>query len=234
MISNYIVDVIIIAVLLLFVFIFAHKGFFGGMLRSFSWLISIVATYMLYPILSSIIRKTFIFEFLKDYVYKSAGLDSMTVTSGAGQIDAINSLSLPETLKTMLIDNNNSVIYDLLGVEKLQEYVAGYIANIIINVVTGILVFVVLCILIKVAIGALKLAVKLPVVKQIDGVLGGFMGLVWGVVAIWAVMSLTTLFIASPVFSTIITAIDNSILGSILYNNNLIMNVLLAKLFGWG
>ncbi len=162
------------------------------------------------------------------------GLDTMEASGGAGQINAIESLTLPQGLKNMLVDNNNSVIYELLNANSLQEYIAGYIANIILNIVTGILVFLIIVVIIKIATGTLQLAVKLPVVKQINGIGGGILGLFWGIMAVWTVMALSTVFIAAPFFADMVTAIDNSIIGKILYDNNLIMNVLLAKLFGWG
>ena len=35
----------------------------------------------------------------------------------------------PEILKQALINNNNSVIYDILDVNGIEDYIAGYIAN---------------------------------------------------------------------------------------------------------
>lgn len=231
---NYTVDIIILIILLLFIFIFAAKGFVASILKSFSWLISILVTYLLYPIVSGILRQTFIFDILKESIYGVMGLDTMETANGAAQIAAIEGLTLPQGLKNMLVDNNNSVIYELLGVDSLQEYIAGYIANIILNIVTGLLVFFIIVIIIKVATGTLQLAVKLPVVRQINGIGGALLGLFWGIMAVWTVMSLSTIFITTPFFSDMINAIDNSIIGKLLYDNNVIMNVLLAKLFGWG
>lgn len=231
---NYLVDIIIIIIILLFIFIFAGKGLVQSILKSCSWLISIIATYLLYPIISGLIRNTFIFDSLREFVYGVMDLDTVTSAGGAGQISAINSLTLPEALKGLLVDNNNSVIYNLLGVNSLQEYIAGYIANIILNIVISILVFLIILIIIKAAAGTLQIAVNLPVIKQVNSIGGGILGLFWGVVFIWVVMALSTLFIATPVFADIIGALDNSIIGRTLYDNNLIMNVLLAKLFGWG
>ncbi len=231
---NYVIDIIIIVIILLFVFMFMSRGLIASLLKSFSWLISIVLTYFLYPIISGIIRQTFIFESLKEFIYGVMELDSVSVESGAGQISAINSLTIPEALKNMLVDNNNSVIYELLGVKSLQEYIAGYIANIILNIVISILVFLVILLVIKAVKGTLNLAFKLPVLKQVNGFGGALLGLIWGVVFVWVIMSVSTLFIAAPFFSDMVLAIDNSLIGKILYDNNLIMNVLLAKLFGWG
>lgn len=231
---NYIVDIVIIVVILLFIFAFGSKGFVASVLKSCSWLISIIVTYFLYPIVSGIIRKTFIFDLLKEFIYGAMNLDGISAENGVGQISAINSLSLPQGLKGMLADNNNSVIYDLLGVNTLQEYIAGYVANIILNIVISLLVFFVIAVIIKAVSGALKLAVKLPLVKQINGLGGALIGVFWGVIFVWVIMALSTLFIATPVFSEMITAIDSSFIGKLLYDNNVIMNVLMAKLFGWG
>lgn len=231
---NYTVDIIIIAILLIFIFMFGAKGLVASLLKSFSLIISIGVTYILYPVVSGVIRQTFIFDILRESIYNIMGLETMAETSGAGQITAIESLTLPQGLKTMLVDNNNSVIYELLGVKNLQEYVAGYVANIILNIVTGILVFFVILFIIKIATATLNIAVKLPVVRQLNGLGGAVLGFVWGIAAIWTAMALSTLFIAAPFFSNMITAIDSSLLGKLLYDNNVIMNVLLAKLFGWG
>lgn len=228
---NYTVDIIIIIILLSSIFYFAHKGLISSILKSCSWLISILVTYLLYPFVSSLIRRTIVFDFLRETIYTVMGLDSISATGGSSQITAINALTLPESLKTMLIDNNNSVIYDLLNVNSLQEYIAGYIANIILNIVISILVFFIIKFAMRFVITALNIAVKLPVVRQLNSLGGGLLGFFWGVVIIWSVMAITTLLIASPVFNDLIDAINNSFLGSILYDNNFIMNVLLSKLF---
>ena len=228
---NYTVDIIIIIILLSSIFYFAHKGLISSILKSCSWLISILVTYLLYPFVSSLIRRTIVFDFLRETIYTVMGLDSISATGGSSQITAINALTLPESLKTMLIDNNNSVIYDLLNVNSLQEYIAGYIANIILNIVISILVFFIIKFGMRFVITALNIAVKLPVVRQLNSLGGGLLGLFLGVAIIWSVMAITTLLIASPVFNDLIDAINNSFLGSILYDNNFIMNVLLSKLF---
>lgn len=228
---NYTVDIIIIIILLSSIFYFAHKGLISSILKSCSWLISILVTYLLYPFVSGLIRRTIVFDFLRETIYTVMGLDSISATGGSSQITAINALTLPESLKTMLIDNNNSVIYDLLNVNSLQEYIAGYIANIILNIVISILVFFIIKFGMRFVITALNIAVKLPVVRQLNSLGGGLLGLFWGVAIIWSVMAITTLLIASPVFNDLIDAINNSFLGSILYDNNFIMNVLLSKLF---
>ena len=108
---NYTIDIIIIVIILLFIFIFAGKGLTASILKSCSWLISIIAAYFLYPIVSGIIRKTFIFDGIREFIYGVMNLDSLAVENGSGQIAAIDSLMLPEGLKSMLVYNRVIVIY---------------------------------------------------------------------------------------------------------------------------
>ena len=41
----------------------------------------------------------------------------------------------PDMLKSKLLENNNSVIYDLVNADSLVDYIAGFMANMIINLV---------------------------------------------------------------------------------------------------
>lgn len=233
--SNYLVDIVIIVTILLFAFIFAAKGLVQSLLRSFSLIISIGATYLLYPIISGLLRSTFIFESLRKGIYSAMKLDAVKAQGGAGQIKAIDLLALPRGLKNMLVDNNNSVIYELLGVHDFNNYIAGFIANIILNIVVSVLVFVIILIIIKIAAGAMDIASKkLPVVKNLNSLGGGLLGFAWGIIFIWVLMSVLTIFITTPAFASVVAVIEKSFIGKILYDNNVIMNVLLAKLFGWG
>ena len=92
---NYTVDIIIIIILLSSIFYFAHKGLISSILKSCSWLISILVTYLLYPFVSSLIRRTIVFDFLRETIYTVMGLDSISATGGSSQITAINALTLP-------------------------------------------------------------------------------------------------------------------------------------------
>ncbi len=233
--SNYILDIVIIVIVLLFTFIFAAKGLVQSLLRTFSWVISIGATYLLYPIISGLLRSTFIFESMRKGIYSAMKLENVSAQGGTGQIKAIDLLAIPKGLKNMLVDNNNSVIYELLGVHDFKDYIAGFIANIMLNIIVSVLVFIIILIIIKVAAGALDIASKkMPVVKNLNSLGGGVLGFVWGIIFIWVIMSVLTLFVTTPAFGNIVDMIERSIIGRILYDNNIIMNVLLAKLFGWG
>ena len=229
--GDYTIDIIIIAILLFFVIMGAWKGLISTLFRSCSTIIAIAAAIFLHPVISDFIRKSFIYKAISGTIGKSLGISNANPASQADRINFIRTLPLPDSFKRMLLDNNNSVVYDLLHANSVSDYISGYIANIIINIIISILIFIVIYIAIKIIINALQLAVKVPVLKQINSLGGGLLGLVWGVIIIWCLMTVMMLFITTPVFNTIINNIDRSILGKILYDNNIIMNVLLKNLF---
>lgn len=70
----------------------------------------------------------------------------------AQQRQIIEEMRLPDTLKDLLIENNNSRIYEALGVTRFQEYIGSYIANTILNVVAYVMMLIVVYLLIKVLV----------------------------------------------------------------------------------
>ena len=163
---NYI-DIAVIVILL----IFAIAGRVRGLIKTcFSFvpmLAGLVVTNQLYPVLSKVLRNTFVYDGLKNGVQKALKLDSLFANAVTGS-DAIGTLKLPEFLKTALVENNNPVVYNILGVNKIQEYIAGYVANICLNVVCMVTVFIVVVIGCKLILAALDLIAKLPVINFLN------------------------------------------------------------------
>ncbi len=232
LLNNFATDIIILAILLLFVVVGAWRGLVKTLSKSCSSLVAIGGALFLHPIVGDLLRKSFIYNAIREFIGKSLGINTVTAVSQPERINVIRTLPLPDSFKTMLLDNNNSVMYELLNANSVTEYITGYIANIFINIIVSILIFILIFIAIKALIGALNLAVNIPVVKQMNSLGGGLLGLVWGVFMIWCFMTIMTLFITTPLFARLMVYIDRSILGSILYDNNIIMNVLLKNLFG--
>ncbi len=229
--GDYSVDIIVIAILLLFAIVGAWRGLMKTFFRSCSSFIAISGAIFFHPIIGDLVRKSFIYTAVSNAVGKGLGIDNTAAVSQPDRINMINRLPLPDNFKGMLLDNNNSVVYDLLNANSVSDYISGFIANIIINILIGVLVFIIIFIGIKLIINTLQLAVKIPVLKQINALGGALLGLMLGVLTIWCIMTIMVLFIATPIFGTVINNIDNSILGKILYDNNIIMDFLLKNLF---
>ncbi len=231
-IKTYGADIVIVILLLSFTLTGAWRGLMKTLSKSFSTLIAIVGALFLHPIVSDWLRNSFIYNSIRGFLGKSLGISTVTASSQPERINVIRNLPLPDSFKGMLLDNNNSVMYDLLHANSVTEYITGFIANIFINIIISVLIFILIFIIIKAIIRALDLAVNIPVIKQLNSLGGGLLGLVWGIVVIWCIMTIMTLFITTPMFAQLMKYINSSILGKILYDNNIIMNILLKNLFG--
>lgn len=58
-------------------------------------------------------------------------------------------MKLPQFIKDMLIENNNSEFYNILGVEQFAEYITACLADMAIHVVCSVLIFILSYVLIR-------------------------------------------------------------------------------------
>ena len=70
-----------------------------------------------------------------------------------------------------------------------------------------------------------SLIAKLPVIKQFDKLGGVIYGILEGIIIIYLTLAIIS-FIAPIIGENIITAIDESMVGSMLYNNNLLLKII--------
>ena len=135
---NYI-DIAVIIIILGMGFISYWKGFVRACLGLLPAIGALVGSYFTYPYLSKILRDSFIYKNLTDGVRSKLALETVLENSiYSTQSELINSLNAPEFIKDALINNNNSVVYDILDVNGIEEYIAGYIANISINIISNL------------------------------------------------------------------------------------------------
>ena len=57
------------------------------------------------------------------------------------QIEAIRNADIPEIFKSLLTTNNNSEIYEQLGVETFAQYVGSFLSKMIINIISFLSIF---------------------------------------------------------------------------------------------
>ena len=226
------VDIIILCIIISSTLLGIKKGLFNSILKSMSTLIAIIGAIYLRTIFSDFIRKSPIYTLAKNSIVSKMGIKNAIIHTQAEEMVAINDLNLPANFKDLLIDNKNPVMYNLLNVDSFTDYIGGYIANIIINIIIGIIVFIVLFICIKALLKALEFTLEVPIIKQVNHLGGGVLGFLWGILIIWIIMIILTIFITNESVLIIIDKISNSTLGSWLYEHNLILNNVLKRLFG--
>ena len=79
------------------------------------------------------------------------------------QIVAIEGADLPDVFKNLLLENNNSEVYQKLGVTTFAEYVSKYFAKLVIEIVAFLVTFLFATIVIRAVVFALDFVTALPV-----------------------------------------------------------------------
>lgn len=225
-------DGIALAILIAAIVIGAHRGLIKSVFKTFSSILSLIIAFMLHPILTKLIIATPIFDILKQNIADNLGLSlTQTAASQPEQIQIISSLPLPNFINEMLIDNNNTVVHELLDTHGIADYICGYLANLIISIAVTLLLVLFMRLIVRVIIKSLDIMSKLPVIHQLNFLGGGIIGAVSGVILIWIVMLGLMLFIADSSYGFIQESIDGSILCKILYDNNILRNLIMGDLF---
>ncbi len=141
------------------------------------------------------------------------------------QVKAIEMAELPDIFKTLLSDNNNSEIYEKLGVETFPQYVGEFLSRLIIHIVAFLGTFLLVSIIIRAIVFALDIVSDLPVLGFVNRLAGGIAGLAGGLVIVWVIFIIVTLLYTTSIGRDIYEVIrDNAILNMI-YEYNPLMKL---------
>lgn len=143
------------------------------------------------------------------------------------QIASIEEAKLPDMFRQMLLENNNQEVYEALGVSTFLEYVSSYVAKVIADIIAFLIILVVLIVLFPIVIKMLGIVNKIPVIGGANQLAGGIAGLGIGLVIVWVLFIIITLFYNTPTGTVLFNNIESSSFLKTLYENNFIMQHIL-------
>lgn len=223
--------VIVGAIFLICVIVGVVRGFIKIVASLLATIAIIVLVVVLNPFVSGAIQKVVPLEELMqekcmEILMPEAETDEMAEEmelSREAQIAAIEQSKLPEFFKQLLLENNNSEVYTILGVTTFAEYMVKYLAKIIADILAFLLTFLVVTIIVRTVLYIFGVIGDLPVIGGINRIAGGLLGLGTGVVIVWVLFIVITVMYDTALGSWGLEKIaDNQIL-TILYENNILM-----------
>lgn len=200
-------DIFVILIVTLFIYLGYRSGFMKTFIKIASYLISIVISFFLYPVLSNFLLKTPIYTKIIDFLsekYISKGL----LEKGSGDVFGAIFKYIPGSLETATMN------------------IAQSLATLILNILAFIIILVLSKIIIRIVGNILGIFTKLPVIKQFNRLGGSVLGGVVGVLMLYIISAGIILFTPFTPESKIITEIENSTFASEIYQNNIIVNFL--------
>ena len=214
---------IAVGVFLVSMMLYGHyRGFLRQCVSIGALVITILAVRFATPYVTSFLKEnTQVRQVVAEMMVKASGLEEYREEqqdTPAFQRIAIENLKLPQSMKDALIENNNSEVYNLLGVDHFIEYVSAYLAGILINAAVSVLMF----LLIQLLVRWLDLLARLPIISGLNKIAGALLGLAHGLLLLWVACLLLDLFSATPLGSALMKQVEESSWLTFLYQYNLL------------
>lgn len=203
-----IIDLIILLVLMLFTFIGYKQGLIKAIIKILSFFIAIILAFTLCnPISNIIIEKTTIDESIESSIVEKV------LPEGSSEDENVQLESnFAELLK---MDKEGTV-----------KSIAKELSIKIINLATLIIIFIIAKLLLLVLMLFTDLITKIPIIKQFNKLGGTIYGFLKGALLVITVFAV--IFVISPmVDESFINQINSSLLGKFIYNNNILINLIL-------
>lgn len=210
-----------------------HKGFIRLAVSAVALIATLVIVNVAMPEVSVFLKeRTPVYQWVQDQISETFTLEGSDEDSSAPvrseQRQAIEDLKLPQEIKDILIENNNSEIYQSLGVSAFADYVGQYLADVILHALSFLALFAVVRLAIFVVVKWLDLVARLPILSGLNQLAGALLGLIQGLFYLWIGCLILTAFSASGWASTVIGMIEESAWLSFLYHYNIISQLFFA------
>lgn len=213
-----IIDVIILGLILLCILIGYKKGLTKCIIKILSFVIAIVIAAILFkPISNIVIEKTQIDDNIKSSI---VGIVEKDVEENGKVGEETN---LPQSMVNYINETIEENIHETKVA--IVNNVADKITTTIINVGVAIVLFVLARIALIFVSALSSIITDLPIIKQFDKIGGVLYGLIEALIIIFVIFAIISF--VSPLIEGfgLIDAINKSILGTVLYNNNLLLKL---------
>lgn len=216
------VDLVIISILISNAYWGYRRGLVAAIFKVLTFIISLIIVFLLYkPVAASIINNTELDEKLANGIKSS--LSGTILDEDGNMIQNSNSVSdgVYELIKSFVAEALKKSEIDPIG------YVSINLAQFMIRVGTMLVLFMVSRFFLLFIRFAAELIANLPFIKMFNKSGGLIFGIVKGFFTIYLILAVFSLI--SPLISTwgVIGAIEDSTLGKKMYDNNIIINVLI-------
>lgn len=231
-----IIDIIILAILGFSMISGMHKGFITSALALFGFCGAWIGAYASYGYLVTAIQQNEgIITFLRGMVsaadlFKTQALADLEVAAAsAADIDAaVTEIGIP--MIENLFRNNVAVqAFANQGLTVMSEYLTQTLLSSVLNVMSFLVMFAVIYAAVLLLVNLLNNVFRFPLLKHLDWLLGGAFGIVRGAVVvmlIFAVVPTLSSALESMDVKLLSDMLNESTLGSMLQNNNMVANAL--------
>lgn len=227
---------VVVAVYLVSMVLYGHyRGFIRLAVSAVSLVLSLGVVHFGAPSVANLLRSNeVVYQAVEDSVTKFIQKDDEAENEAADaappsvQRSIIEEMELPEQLKDALLENNNSEVYEALGVSSFTHYVSRYLANSLINIISFFLLFAAVFGGLRVLSVSLNVVSRLPIISGLNRLAGAVLGGAEGIFFVWIAALLITLFSATAIGELFLNQIESNIWLTWLYDHNMLGSILMG------
>ena len=209
-----VVDLIIVAVMLLFIFLGYKKGLTGSLIKLLSFVIAIVLAVILYkPVGNVVIENTTIDDNIRTSLNETFGVQE-------NKQEEKNEENVPSSI----MNNINKEIEN--ATDEVKTNVIDETTKTVVYVGSAIVIFLAVKVVLLIVSLFTSQITKLPIIRQVDKIGGLAYGAIEGIVIVYAILAVISLTSVIWANNAVVMAIGKSTLGEMLYNNNIILKLL--------
>ena len=208
-----VLDLILLASLALSIFFGYKKGLIGVAFNLCAFLVALIVTWILYnPVTNIVINNTEIDDGIKNAIIEKGVIKQDEKNQEENKVNEY----IGQYITTPITDATNNVVEET--------------AKVISEKIVAIGVAIVLFIVVRIALILLKFVAeaiaKLPIIKQCNKAGGLVYGAIRGMFVIYTFLAILFLVMSVNNSGTIANMINSSIISKVLYENNLILNII--------
>ncbi|MBQ9658283.1 MAG: CvpA family protein [Clostridia bacterium] len=212
-----IIDLIIIAIIVISTFLGYKKGLVGVAFKLVSSIIAIVLSLiLLFPVSSYLIKNTQFDENIESRI-----IDTLNGTDTDVEVVNEDNSNLPKVIQEYINDSISASINQTK--EAVIKDISREIAQTSIKIVSFILVIIIIKIGLIFAKAITEGLAELPIIKQFNALGGTAYGIIRGLALVYAILAIISICFAN---SDLATLINNSNIGKIMYNSNIILKII--------
>lgn len=220
--------ILVLAIVILFTLHGYHKGFIRVFFSLFSIILTIILVSSITPVVKQFLKEeTPLYTTLKEKYIEKMESNEEDEETGAGEQE-MEYYGVPGILVHSLLQENSNNIEELKsqGQNVIYEYIGGYIAELTISLISFVVVFLAVTIFLRLTIFTLDIIANLPILKGFNKFAGLFAGFTEGVIIVWIIFLVITMFIGSEIGTKLGELIYQSRLLTYIYNNNYLLKMI--------
>ncbi len=188
-------DIVVIGIVAVCILRGYKSGFLKSLINIAAYIVSIVLSFLLHPMLSEILIKTPLYTFFVQKIEEN--YPKAIALQGGTFLDKY--------------------------LETAEGAVSEAIAGLLVSIVSFVLIVIICKILISLIAKVLNVFTRLPVLKQFNSLGGAVAGGVIGILLVYVVMALVVAFAPAENFDKVTNEIHKSVFAKEIYNNNIIL-----------